>query len=292
MESTVETLEEYFGTELHGYYYVLAPLFSGGYGYQIEVDGSYDAYVFSGPSEIDGDMPIFRSFFHDPYVGCFTYPVVEEFLAEHRNLTRLLEPFEEFPYPFLSKEYGVIALHVRIAVTAWLFNLYSYVDFYEQRGWIYIKPLYNLLYEYDRRVYGSFLEFCPQIVNLFNTIADEYDLVVEVVSEGGGSLPQAMVSVLLPDGREVDSKLTDSTGRVVFKSLLGITYSVKASSPGYYDQTLKVTLKNREQTKKVALRPVPFLETALGKVSVAGGVISVILVAGFILLRRRRVGAR
>lgn len=34
-----------------------------------------------------------------------------------------------------------------------------------------------------------------------------------------------MVSVLLPDGKEVDSKLTDSTGRVVFKSLLGITYS-------------------------------------------------------------------
>ena len=96
LESTVETLEEYFGTELHGYYFVLAPLFSGGYGYQIEVDGSYDAYVFSGPSEIDGDMPIFRGFFHDPYVGCFTFPVVEEFLGEHRNLTRLLEPFEEF----------------------------------------------------------------------------------------------------------------------------------------------------------------------------------------------------
>jgi len=196
--------------------------------------------------------------------------------------------FEEFPYPFLSKEYGVIALHVRWAVTAWLFNLYSYIDFYEERGWIYMKPLYNLLYQYDRRVYGSFREFYPQIVDLFDTIADEYDLVVHVVSEGGESIPQATVSVLLPDGRETGSKLTDSTGRVVFEDLLGITYSIKASSLGYYDQTIKATLKKREQTKTIALEPMPFLETPLGKVSVGGGVTSVILAAAFIVLRRRR----
>ena len=155
-----------------------------------------------------------------------------------------------------------------------------------------MRPLYNLLYEYDSRVYGSFREFYPQIMDLFNTIADEYDLVVDVVSEGGGSLPQAMVSVLLPDGTEVDSKLTDSTGRVVFKSLLGITYSIKASLPGYYDQTLEVTLRSREQTRKISLRPMPFLETPLGKVSLAGGVTFVILAAAFIVLRRRRAQRR
>ena len=79
-----------------------------------------------------------------------------------------------------------------------------------------------------------------------------------------------------------------TAGRVVFGDLLGITYSIKASSPGYYNQTMKVTLKNREQTKRVALKPVPFLETALGKATIASGVTSVILVAAFIVLRRRR----
>ena len=289
LESVVETSEDYFGTKQHGYYCFLTPVSSEGYGYRIEVDGSFDVYTFIGPSGTDGDMPIFRGFFHDPYVDCFTFPVVEEFLGEHRNLTRLFEPFEEFPYPFpIPTPYGVLALHVRWAVTAWLFNLYSYVDFYEQRGWIYMRPLYNLLYEYDSRVYGSFREFYPQIVDLFNTIADSHDLTVQVVNEAGESLPQAAVSALLPDGRETGPKLTDNTGRVLFEDLLGITYTIEASSPEYYDQTMKVTLKEREQTKRVTLRSVPFIETLLGKAAIAGGVMAATLVAAFIVLRRRR----
>jgi len=45
------------------------------------------------------------------------------------------------------------------------------LSYEEARGFIYIKPVFELLSSYDRDSYESFREFYPEIVELFNTIS-------------------------------------------------------------------------------------------------------------------------
>jgi len=289
LESIIETLEDYFGAKQHGYHLILAPLFIGAYGYRMKANDSFERYAVCGPTEIEGDIPVFDfSFYYDLFVSCFTRPLTDEFLEEYENPMRLYELYE----PIMEEmKYGwaiMIDAHIIMAVTAKLFNGEWYLDYGESMGFIYIRPVFHLLSKYDRDSYPSFREFYPEIVELFNAIADEHDLVVHVVDEKGEGLPNAVVSVFLPNGKETASKSTNSTGHAVFQNMLNITYSVKASLQGYKEQTERITFRTKEQIETVDLQSIYFVETPLGMAAVSGAIIAVIWAATFIVLKRRK----
>jgi len=287
LESTIVTLEDYFGAKQHGYHIILAPLFISAYGYRIEANGTFEVYAFHGPTEIEEDMPVFGGFFYDFFVSCFTRPLTDEFLEDYENPMRLYEPImEEMRYGWDWD--GMIDAHITMAVTAKLFIGERYLEYGESMGFIYIRPVFNLLSKYDRDSYGSFREFYPEIVELFNAIADEYHLVVHVVDEKGEGLPNAVVSVFLPNGKETTSKSTNSTGHAVFQNMLNITYSVKACLQGYKEQTTRITFRTKEQTETVDLQTIYFVETPLGMATVSGSIIAVIWATTFIVLKRRK----
>jgi hypothetical protein len=232
-------------------------------------------------------MPVFGGFFYDFFVSCFTRPLTDEFLKEYENPMRLYEPImEEIRYGWDWD--GMIDKHITMAVTAKLFIGERYLDYGGSIGFIYIRPVFHLLSKYDRDSYPSFREFYPEIVELFNAIADEYFLVVHVVDEKGQGLPNAVVSVFLPNGKEATSKSTNSTGHAVFQNMLNITYSVKASLQGYKEHTTRITFRTKEQTETVDLQTIYFVETPLGMATVSGAIIAVIWATTFIVLKRRK----
>jgi len=198
LESTIKALEDYFGVEQHGYHVVLAPLFVGNYGHWIEVSDSSIIYAFLGPQKIDRGIPVDfgGALFHE-FAHSFVNPLTGEFSRAYKNPWRLYEPIED---KMRSMGYGgwgtMIDEHIIRAVeikvykkkelsSAIVLGTERYLDYEETRGFIYIKPLFDLLSEYDRDSYRSFREFYPEIVELFNAIAVEHDLVVHVVDEKG-----------------------------------------------------------------------------------------------------------
>jgi len=290
LESIIETLEDYFGSQQHGYHLILAPLFIGAYGYWMKADSSFEIYAVYGPTGIEGDMPVWPGgFFYDFFVSCFTRPLTDGFLEEYENPMRLYEPImEEMRYGWRADWVGMIDTHITMAVTAKLFRGEWFLDYVESIGFIYIRPVFHLLSKYDRDSYGSFREFYPEIVELFNAIADEHDLVVHVVDEKGEGLPNAVVSVFLPNGKETTSKSTNSTGHAVFQNMLNITYSVEASLQGYKEQTERITFRTKKQIETVDLQTIYFVETPLGMAAVSGAIIAVIWATTFIVLKRRK----
>jgi len=286
LESTIVTLEDYFGSKQHGYHLILAPLFISAYGYRMKANDSFEIYAFYGPTEIEEDMPVFGGFFYDFFVSCFTHPLTDEFLEGYENPARLYEHVtEEMRYGW--DWVGMIDTHITMAVTAKLFYGEWFLDYVESMGFIYIRPVFHLLSKYDRDSYPSFREFYPEIVELFNAIADEFFLVVHVVDEKGQGLPNAVVSVFLPNGKEATSKSTNSTGHAVFQNMLNITYSVKASLQGCKEQTERITFRTKEQIETVDLQTIYFVETPLGMATVSGAIVAVIWATTFIILKRR-----
>ena len=198
LESTVKTLEDYFGTKQHAYHVILAPLRLGNYAYWIKVNDSSIIYAFLGPQKIDRGIPVDfgGALFHE-FAHSFVNPLTEEFSQAYKNPWRLYEPIEN---RMTSMGYGgwggMIDEHIIRAVeikvykkkeltSSLVLSTERYLDYEETSGFIYIKPLFDLLSEYDRDSYRSFREFYPEIVELFNAIAVEHDLVVRVANEKG-----------------------------------------------------------------------------------------------------------
>jgi len=199
LESTVKTLEDYFGTKQHAYRVILAPLRLGNYAYWIKVSDSFDIYAFLGPWKIEENIPLFGAsniLFHE-FAHSFVNPLTEEFSQAYKNPSRLYEPIEN---RMRSLGYGgwgaMISEHIIRAVQIKVYkkkeltpslvlSTEGYLDYEETNGFIYIKPLFDLLSEYDRDSYRSFREFYPEIVELFNAIAVEDDFAAHEVDEKG-----------------------------------------------------------------------------------------------------------
>ena len=286
LESIVEALEDYFGVKQHGYHVILAPVFLGFYGARTEVNDSLDIYAVLGPIRIEGSIPVFGAALFHEFAHSFVNPLTDEFLEEYKNPWRLFYPvMEEMKSMAYGNRFTMINEHILRAAEIEMSNSMEQLSHEEKRGFIYIRPLFHLLTKYDRDSYRSFREFYPEIVDLFNSIADEYRLVVQVLNEKGEGLPNAVVSVFLPNGKGTTSKSTNSTGHLVFENMLNITYSIKASLQGYKDQTVKITFRSKDQIEMITLQSITFLETPLG-IGVITGTIALLVLAIIVIKRK------
>ncbi len=172
LENTVRTLEEYFGISQQGYHVALAPLFRGNYGYRMKTNGSLTTYAILGPQNVAGDVPVFGAALFHEFAHGFVNPLTEEFVQEFKGPERLYRPIET---PMRNMAYGhwtiMINEHIIRAIEIRLTGKAEALSREEGRGFIYIRPLYDLLSEYNRTQYRSFREFYPEIVNLFNNIS-------------------------------------------------------------------------------------------------------------------------
>jgi len=197
--------------------------------------------------------------------------------------------------------YNVIVEHIVWAVdlrTGTHRNRQDILLYNEAMGFAYLRPFFDLLSKYNTENHTAFREFYPDIVDFFNCIVVEmseyYDLVVHVVNERGGNLPDANVTVLWvdrwvwPDGKEVGSRLTNGTGHAVFENLIDTNYTLRVVREGYKNQTVEIALTS-DRLNTLALQSVGFYTTTLEIAAVCAGVIAIIAATIFIILRRRGI---
>ena len=178
-EEVVRRLEDYFGMGYDHYHVVLAPLFSGSYGCELEVEGETHLYAFLGPARVEGGFPCFDRYvlLHE-FLHGFVNPVTEEFREAFRDGDYILKPVVEFmasigytKWDTVVNETVVRACSVRIMVERGSWS--EALEREESRGFVYIRPVFELLAEYEagRDRYRTFVDFYPRIVELFNTLA-------------------------------------------------------------------------------------------------------------------------
>ena len=170
---TVQKLENYFGTQQHGYHVVLAPVFLGSYGPRVKVNGSLDVYSVLSPIRTTGDFPVFGAALFHEFAHSFVNPVTEEFRGEFIGPEKLYEPIAT---EMNSLEYDdwetMINEHLLRAIEVIVYNQTIEITYHEQLGFIYIRPLISFLSEYDSSN-ETFREFYPQIVDFFNELATQ-----------------------------------------------------------------------------------------------------------------------
>ena len=194
----VRILEDYFGAKKESYRIILLPLSRFSYGYCID---DLTAYAFIAPTGIGDDgVPEYRSL--DPVIHelshSFIDPLTEEFSGDFKNPENLLKPVRSKvkkvmgelleptgvdektvekaceDWKYYVNEHLVEAVKLKIAEQlgfldpSKLENMFSY---YEERGFVYMRPVYNILSRYDRSKYESFRNFYPEIINALNRLA-------------------------------------------------------------------------------------------------------------------------
>lgn len=195
LEEIVRVLEEYFGLKKKEYHVVLLLLSKYSYGY--EIDNSI-TYAFISPTRIGSSgVPEYKSW--DPVLHelshSFINPITEEFSSDFKNPEALLRPVKDKVKRVwdellgsLSKELveeaykdwkSYINEHLVEAVKLKIAEQLGFMDphklrrafsYYESRGFIYMKLVYNLLSRYDRSKYASFRDFYPEIVSTLNNL--------------------------------------------------------------------------------------------------------------------------
>lgn len=175
-------LEDYYGVKQHGYYIVYAPiLHDGGYGPRIAYpDGGYDVYQISGPSGVDGSLPVFGSSsslrhttMHE-FSHSFVNPLTEKYAALVDSVAFLFEPIEQ---RMRQKAYGnwhtCVNEHIVRAFTTrmrYRFDGQEAGDRTLQNekdgGFVYIEPLVKALerYEANRDRYPTLSDFYPELM--------------------------------------------------------------------------------------------------------------------------------
>jgi len=168
-------------------------LFLGNYGYYMKTNGSLVIYAMLGPQNVAGDVPVFGAALFHEFAHSFVNPLTEEFMQEFKDPERLYKPIET---QMENMAYGhwtaMINEHIIRAVEIKLTDRVEPLPNGERRGFIYIRPLYNLLSEYNMTQYRSFREFYPEIVNLFNNIPTQPTPFIETL-EGKAMITLAVL---------------------------------------------------------------------------------------------------
>ena len=190
LKSVVRSLEEYFGVRQHGYHVILAPLFYGNYGYRIKVNSLFDIYAILGPREIREDLPVFGAALFHEFAHSFVNPLTEKFSNQFKNGDILFKPIANRMmalaygnWETIVNEHVIRAIDIRVNARG---EAEGILNTEERRGFIYIRPIYNLLekYEKQRDRYQTFRDFYPNIVELFNAISDVLEALEKLKPKG------------------------------------------------------------------------------------------------------------
>ena len=114
-----------------------------------------------------------------------------------------------------------------------------------------------------------------------------YDLVVHAVNEKNDGIPNAIITFSWINGTDIALKSTNNTGYATYENLPANSYTLKVSKEGYKDSTLKIDLTKENQIETITLKTVPFMETPAGMGTIAGAIITVVIIVISILLRRK-----
>jgi len=157
----VETLEGFFGERQGGYHVVLAPLFLGNYGHTLELGNERVVYSFLCPMEVGGDgLPRCGGALFHEFAHSFVNPLTEESKGKYRNLDTLFKPiFDRMSNLNYGDSYTIINEHILRAVELKALHpteLQEGLNQEEARGFVYVRPIFDLLTKYDRVRYRSF----------------------------------------------------------------------------------------------------------------------------------------
>lgn len=178
LKTIIKSLEEFFGIKQYGYHVILAPLFYGNYGYQIKVADLFDIYAVLCPMEVRGDIPIFGTALFHEFAHSFVNPLTEKFHDQFKRGYILFKPIASKmkalaygDWKTVVNEHIIRAIDIKVNVKR---RAKEVLNKEERRGFIYIKPIYKLLEEYEKQrdKYRTFEDFYPNIIESLNMISD------------------------------------------------------------------------------------------------------------------------
>jgi len=185
----IELMEDYYGDTKYKYIIIPTPLFDGG-GYGPRVDLPEGQYVYNvlGPTRLNNGIPAFgkeSDFKHillHEFSHSFVNPLTEKNIDEVNKSSGLFEPIKEkMKEQAYSSWYVCVNEHlVRINVIRMRIKSEGesikddLMEYEKSRSFIYISQLDTLMqsYESNRSEYPTYEDFYPEIINLFNTLAD------------------------------------------------------------------------------------------------------------------------
>ncbi len=203
LKGTVQKLESYFKTQQHEYHVVLAPVFLGSYGPRVSANDSFNVYSVLSPMRIEENVPIFGGALFHEFAHSFVNPITEEFQDEFIDPERLYEPIKTAMSAMAYDRWDtMINEHIIRAIEIIVYNNTQDIAYQEQIGFIYIRPLINCLSEYNSS-YESFRDFYPNIIKLFNDLAENQRPFIETptgiatISGGVIAIIAAIVFIIL-----------------------------------------------------------------------------------------------
>ena len=185
----IELMEDYYGETKYKYIIIPTPLFDGG-GYGPRVDLPEGQYVYNvlGPANLNNSIPAFgkeSDFKHiilHEFSHSFVNPLTEKNIDEVNKSSELFEPIKEkMKEQAYSNWYVCVNEHlvrtnvIRMRIKNEGESIKDDLMEYEKsRSFIYISQLDTLMqrYESNRTKYPTYEDFYPEIINLFNTLAD------------------------------------------------------------------------------------------------------------------------
>lgn len=185
----VSILEDYYGEEKYRYVIIATPLFhAGGYGPKIDYGEGQVVYDIIGPASVEDNIPTYgdESHFKHLLLHEFSHSFVNQITERYTyqiNQSQVL--FDPIKTQMAEQAYGnwetcvnehlvrinVIRMSVRIDGEGVKESLLSAE---KSKGFIYITELDSLMqrYESNRLEYPTYEDFYPEIIKLFNTLAD------------------------------------------------------------------------------------------------------------------------
>ena len=175
----------------NSYNIILAPLFTGGFGPRIErSSGKYDIYNILGPTNIKAGLPSFgseQSFRHiawHEFSHSFVNPTTAKFSRDIDQYEALYEPISIRMKGQAYRDWQTcVNEHIVRAVTTRLAYRELGSDAggralrgEKERGFAYVQALCESLVDYEkhRDTYPTFVDFYPELINVFKRLSANY----------------------------------------------------------------------------------------------------------------------